>query len=159
MMTGLVVLKIVLMPSSAFLAILANSGPRWSISGIDSALSTRSGTGDGPGIWRKWRPGLRAEFWAIGRLLLDCFLEGLDGPAAGVELKCCTAVKPIPVISALLSEHWSTRHPVGRRVGPWGSGERRGGATSARSGAASQGRGDRRRVVRPLHPRPLRHRC
>ena len=38
----------------------ANSGPRWSMVGRSIALSTRSGTLDGPGIWRKCRPDLGA---------------------------------------------------------------------------------------------------
>src|ERR1044071_7393776 len=67
MITGLVVLKIVLMPSRHFLASLANSGPRWSMIGVSIARNTRSGSGVGPGICRKWRPTLRAEFWAMGR--------------------------------------------------------------------------------------------
>src|SRR6185295_17557501 len=96
MTTGLVVLKMVLMPSRAFLAILANSGPRWSMIGVSIARSTRSGSGVGPGICRKWRPGLRAEFWAIERLLFQLFFVGFGGPAPGVELECCSAVKPIP---------------------------------------------------------------
>src|SRR5205085_4130299 len=33
-----------------------NSGPRWSIVGRLMARRMRSGTGDGPGICRKWRP-------------------------------------------------------------------------------------------------------
>src|ERR1043165_7905276 len=56
MITGLVVLKMVLMPSRAGFAILANSGPRWSMTGRSMARRIRSGTGDGPGICRKWRP-------------------------------------------------------------------------------------------------------
>src|SRR5689334_21074826 len=79
MMTGLVVLKIVLMPSRTRLASLANSGPRWSMIGVSMARRMRSGTGDGPGIWRKWRPATRDEFWAIGSPFLKtaqaCRLE------------------------------------------------------------------------------------
>src|SRR6185312_16203061 len=97
MMTGLVVLKIVLMPSRARLATLANSGPRWSIIGVSMARSTRSGSGVGPGICRKWRPGLRAEFWAIDGLLWIDFYWA-SGPAGGVELECCGAVKSPPPI-------------------------------------------------------------
>src|SRR5262249_6451163 len=43
-------------------ASLANSGPRWSMIGVSMARRTRSGSGVGPGIWRKWRPGVRDEF-------------------------------------------------------------------------------------------------
>src|ERR1700688_3127716 len=67
MMTGCVVLKMVLMPSSTRLVSLANSGPRWSMSGISIARRTRSGTGVGPGICRKWRPGRREAFCGICR--------------------------------------------------------------------------------------------
>src|SRR5580704_11740990 len=69
MITGWVVLKMVLMPSSTRLVILANSGPRWSISGMSMARSTRSGTGVGPGICRKWRPGRREAFCGMSALL------------------------------------------------------------------------------------------
>src|SRR4051812_12763910 len=68
MITGLVVLKIVLMPSSARRAIFANSGPRWSMIGVSMARRMRSGTGVGPGICRKWRPAVREEFFDIGVL-------------------------------------------------------------------------------------------
>src|ERR1700733_10034094 len=68
MITGCVVLKIVLMPSRTRLVIFAKSGPRWSISGMSIARSTRSGTGVGPGICRKWRPGRREAFCGIVRL-------------------------------------------------------------------------------------------
>ena len=61
-MTGLVVLKMVLMPSSARLASLENSGPRWSMMGVSMARRMRSGRGVGPGICRKWRPAVRDEF-------------------------------------------------------------------------------------------------
>src|SRR5581483_2038197 len=70
MMTGLVVLKMVLMPSRHFLASRANSGPRWSMMGVSIARRIRSGSGEGPGIWRKCRPTVREEFLAIGSLLL-----------------------------------------------------------------------------------------
>src|SRR5580704_2797801 len=65
MMTGLVVLKIVLTPSRQRLASLANSGPRWSMIGVSMARSTRSGSGVGPGICRKWRPAAREVFCGI----------------------------------------------------------------------------------------------
>src|SRR3954463_4897686 len=111
MTTGLVVLKMVLMPSRAFLAILANSGPRWSMIGVSIARSTRSGSGVGPGICRKWRPGLRDEFWAIERLLLWLLFGGFDGPGAGFELECCSAVKPFSG-AAGLSYPAKGGHPV-----------------------------------------------
>jgi hypothetical protein len=66
MMTGLAVLKMVLMPSRHRLASLANSGPRWSMIGVSIARSTRSGSGVGPGMCRKWRPTGREEFFDIG---------------------------------------------------------------------------------------------
>src|SRR5262249_17261554 len=65
MITGLVVLKIVLTPSRHRLASLANSGPRWSMIGVSIARSTRSGSGVGPGMCRKWRPTGREEFFDI----------------------------------------------------------------------------------------------
>src|SRR5215471_7088008 len=65
MMTGFEVLKMVLMPSSARFASLENSGPRWSMIGVSIARRMRSGSGLGPGICRKWRPALRAEFFDI----------------------------------------------------------------------------------------------
>src|SRR5215471_3157383 len=63
MITGLVVLKMVLMPSRQRRASLANSGPRWSMIGVSMARKTRSGSGVGPGMCRKWRPGVRDEFF------------------------------------------------------------------------------------------------
>src|ERR1700733_14660780 len=65
MMTGLVVLKIVLTPSRQRLPSLANSGPRWSMSGGSIARSTRTGSGVGPGICRKSRPAARETFCGI----------------------------------------------------------------------------------------------
>src|SRR5580692_1445838 len=62
-MTGLVVLKMVLMPSRQRRASLANSGPRWSMIGVSMARRMRSGSGVGPGICRKCRPGVRDEFF------------------------------------------------------------------------------------------------
>src|SRR5262249_33911851 len=44
-------------------------GPRWSISGMSMARSTRSGTGVGPGICRKWRTGRREAFCGMSALL------------------------------------------------------------------------------------------
>src|SRR4029077_12912815 len=65
MMTGLVVLKMVLMLSRQRLASLANSGPRWSMIGVSIARSTRSGSGVGPGIWRKCRAAEREVYCGI----------------------------------------------------------------------------------------------
>src|ERR1700712_1411040 len=104
MITGLVVLKMVLMPSSAFLATLANSGPRWSMTGVSIARRTRSGTGVGPGICRKCRPTARDEFFAIdlapkssglGCLAWLCRPRGPGQGAALVALnyECNIAVK------------------------------------------------------------------
>src|SRR6476646_6809232 len=76
MITGLVVLKIVLMPSRHFLASRANSGPRWSMIGVSMARRMRSGNGEGPGMCRKWRPTVREEFLAIGSPLLKRQLLG-----------------------------------------------------------------------------------
>src|SRR5215510_12500474 len=56
MTTGDEVRKISFSPLNTSLASVANSGPRWSIVGLLSARSTRSGTLVGPGIWRKCRP-------------------------------------------------------------------------------------------------------
>ena len=56
------------------MASLANSGPRWSMIGVSIARSTRSGSGVGPGICRKWRPTGREEFFDIGKSLkARCF--------------------------------------------------------------------------------------
>src|ERR1700722_11798692 len=63
MMTGLVVLKMVLMPSRQRRASLANSGPRRSMIGVSMARRMRSGSGVVAGIWRKCRPGVRDEFF------------------------------------------------------------------------------------------------
>src|SRR5215471_5445990 len=84
MMTGLLVLKMVLMPSRHFFASRANSGPRWSIIGVSIARRTRSGSGEGPGICRKWRPTVREEFLAIkSPLLIRQLLRGFRGSATG----------------------------------------------------------------------------
>ncbi len=56
MTTGIDVRKTRGRRSTRSAARAANSGPRWSIVGADSARRTRSGTFVGPGIWRKWRP-------------------------------------------------------------------------------------------------------
>ena len=56
MMTGPAVLKIFWQPSNTALASSANCELRWSMTGMSMARSTRSGTGLGPGICRKWRP-------------------------------------------------------------------------------------------------------
>src|SRR3954466_13935476 len=70
MMTGLVVLKIVFTPSRQRRASWKNSGPRWSMIGVSMARRMRSGSGDGPGMCRKWRPAVRDEFLAIGDSLI-----------------------------------------------------------------------------------------
>ena len=105
MITGLLVLKMVLMPSRHFLASLANSGPRWSIMGVSIARSTRSGSGVGPGICRKCRPTGRDEFLAIGETLLGEAMQEVCGvprpvPGQGAVLaalnyECNIAVKQI----------------------------------------------------------------
>src|ERR1700730_4794870 len=83
MITGLVVLKMVLMPSRHFLASLANSGPRWSMIGVSMARSTRSGSAVGPGICRKWRPTGREEVFDIQQVLAGTvfFRMNRHGPA------------------------------------------------------------------------------
>src|SRR5712672_286353 len=98
MMTGLVVLKMVLMPSRQRLPSLANSGPRWSIMGVSMARKMRSSSGVGPGIWRKWRPTGREEFldicipWRV-----DCGFENAAPrnrqPACRHELRMRQSVK------------------------------------------------------------------
>jgi hypothetical protein len=45
--------------------------------GVSIARRTRSGSGDGPGIWRKWRPTVREEFLAIERPLLNGSFSGI----------------------------------------------------------------------------------
>ncbi len=56
MNTSSFVLKMPFIASSTSLPMRPNSGPRWSIVGRSMARRMRSGTFDGPGIWRKWRP-------------------------------------------------------------------------------------------------------
>ena len=56
MITGPEVLKIFWQPTSTALPSSANCALRWSITGMSMARSTRSGTGLGPGICKKWRP-------------------------------------------------------------------------------------------------------
>src|SRR5688572_213125 len=77
MITGPAHLKIVLMPSSTRRPSLPNSGPRWSITGMSIARRMRSGTGVGPGICRKWRPAVRAEFLDIGEPELFGVVRGM----------------------------------------------------------------------------------
>src|SRR5262249_52364233 len=74
MITGLVVLKMVLMPSRQRLASLENSGPRWSMIGVSMARRMRSGSGVGPGMCRKWRPEVRDEFFDM--IFLRFFVIG-----------------------------------------------------------------------------------
>src|SRR5262249_4010667 len=80
MMTGLAVLKIVLMPSRHRRVRRKNSGPRWSMIGVSMARRMRSGSGEGPGMCRKWRPAVREEFLAIGRSLIKA--SGFGGEIA-----------------------------------------------------------------------------
>jgi hypothetical protein len=56
MITGPAVPKIFWQPPNTVLASSANWALRWSITGMSMARSTRSGTGLGPGICKKWRP-------------------------------------------------------------------------------------------------------
>src|SRR5512133_3928747 len=84
MITGLVVLKTVLMPSRQRLASLAKSGPRWSMIGVSIARNTRSGSAVGPGICRKWRPTGREEFFDIASPYARSVLEYDRGRAAAL---------------------------------------------------------------------------
>src|SRR5256714_14879387 len=56
MTTGWRVWKTFCMPAMTFRPSVPNSGPRWSMVGRLMAHRMRSGTGLGPGIWRKCRP-------------------------------------------------------------------------------------------------------
>src|SRR5258707_4526031 len=56
MMTGPAVSKIFWQPSNIALPSSANCRLRWSMTGMSMARRTRSGTGLGPGICKKWRP-------------------------------------------------------------------------------------------------------
>src|SRR6266704_1749545 len=56
MTTGPAVLKIFWQPSNTALPSSANCRLRWSMTGMSMARRTRSGTGLGPGICKKWRP-------------------------------------------------------------------------------------------------------
>src|ERR671914_268531 len=93
MMTGLAVLKILLMPSRQRLASLANSGPRWSMIGVSIARSTRSGSGVGPGICRKCRPIGREEFFAIG--VVPCARALPAGYLVALNYECDSRVKGV----------------------------------------------------------------
>src|SRR6267142_4566063 len=99
MMTGLVVLKIVLMPSRQRRPSLANSGPRWSMMGVSIARRMRSGNGVGPGIWRKWRPTGREEFldiclpWRVWRGLKYDGRVAVWTPACRHQLRMRQSVK------------------------------------------------------------------
>src|SRR6185436_13354613 len=96
---------------------------------LSMARRMRSGTGAGPGICRKCRPGIRGVLLAISPRLL--FKKG-----------------------AFLSHDWplytrawdSINTPHDDR-------------SKSRLGAAAQGRKCRRSAVRRLHARALRHRC
>src|SRR6266478_5016245 len=103
MTTGLLVLKIVLMPSRHFLASLANCGPRWSMIGVSIARSTRSGSAVGPGICRKWRPTGREEFFDISKSLQAFEGESARHSArsAKVEAGFASERAPTPIVSAL----------------------------------------------------------
>src|SRR5262245_7015506 len=84
MMTGLVVLKIVLMPSRQRRVRWKNSGQRWCMIGVSRALRMRSGSGEGPGMCRKSPPAVREEFLDIGKSLTEAArLVGGWRPAGG----------------------------------------------------------------------------
>src|SRR5580692_10508813 len=94
MMTGLAVLKMVLMPSRARLASAANSGPRWSMIAVSIARRTRSGMGVGPGICRKWRPTMREAFLLIRRFLGIRWVLRTELGAAAPARKCASGAGP-----------------------------------------------------------------
>jgi hypothetical protein len=69
---GHFVLNIGLMFSKTDKAMAPKSGPRWSIVGLSMARKTRSGTFDGPGICKKWRPRRGALLFVIV-LIFNCY--------------------------------------------------------------------------------------
>src|SRR5579871_5893753 len=115
MMTGLAVLKMVLMPSSARLASAANSGPRWSIMAVSIARRIRSGIGVGPGICRKWRPTMREAFFDIG--------DSLWGPCKCGRRTWAGCSLPPSMTNATVSQasrrkHWKLSGCTGKRICP-----------------------------------------
>src|SRR5262249_34893936 len=94
MITGLVVLKMVLRPSRQRLVRRANSGPRWSMIGVSIARKMRSGSGEGPGMWRKCRPAVREEFLDIRHSLTKA--AGLTaGASAGRTFPAAAALAAV----------------------------------------------------------------
>jgi len=82
MTTRASVLKMVFMPSSAFFPTSAKAGPRWSITGKSIARKMRSGTLDGPGICRKWRPAVIVD--PPRDTAPDPVLRGIAAPGRGL---------------------------------------------------------------------------
>src|SRR6516164_7008092 len=107
MMTGLVVLKIVLMPSSTRLASAANSGPRWSMIGVSIARRMRSGSGVGPGICKKWRPTVREAFLDISfslAVLLDTVGNRAAAPGRRAKRANQAGACGVPQLAAMKDE-------------------------------------------------------
>src|SRR6476646_405066 len=57
--------------------------------GVSIARSTRSGSAVGPGIWRKWRPTGREEFFDIASPYAGSVLEMARRPAATSDVGIC----------------------------------------------------------------------
>src|SRR5262249_12648805 len=146
---GLAVLKIVLMPSRHRLASLANSGPRWSMIGVSIARSTRSGSGVGPGMCRKWRATGREGFFDIrggpSGAVLWASTDG--GPARAAA--CRHQGRMRESVKPLATQELIFRPAEVEWNGP-------NGRTGAR--AAAQGASPGRGAVRRVHARALCHR-
>ena len=91
MNTGLVVLKMVLMPDSTRWPSFLKSGPRWSITGMAIAFRMRSGTGVGPGILQEVPAGaarlVRHQVVSVAR---EAYLKAGLWRAANAPARCHT---------------------------------------------------------------------
>src|SRR3981081_3204324 len=106
MMTGVVVLKMLLIPSRQRRPSLANSGARGPSIGVSVARRTRSGSGVGPGICRKWRPGRREEFFDIGFPSILVQFAGRQG-GGGRGGRAASGVRGLPAVTHTLD---ATQH-------------------------------------------------
>src|SRR5258705_13605659 len=57
--------------------------------GVSIARNTRSGSAVGPGIWRKWRPTGREEFFDIASPYARSVLEDGGGRGRGFDVASC----------------------------------------------------------------------
>ena len=153
MITGLVVLKIVLMPSSTRRGQLRELRAAM----VDDRRVHRAqdavGQRRGPGMCRKWRPAVREEFLDIG---VPSDFSGWIGrsnePPAGTSRRAGTACRHQGRMRQSVK-------PIHRYADRGGAMESTMAVTLCRAGAPAQGGSRGRRAVRPLHPRPLCDRC